>query len=110
MLGFKQDQLTCRKLLLHDTDTGPLIQAFALMMIAVATEYVECPAYLEDEEESADHSRRCEWDHQTWQVRRTDHHVLPFLQILFCTGFFLPFLQEFFFCRTKLLRIFNYLL
>ncbi len=76
------------------------------MMIAVATEHVECPAYLEDEEESADHSRRCEWDHQTWQVRRTDHHVLPSLQILFCTGFFLPFLLEFFFsCRTTLLRI-----
>jgi hypothetical protein len=28
------------------------------------------------------------------------------LQILFCTGFFLPFLLEFFFsCRTTLLRI-----
>jgi len=66
------------------------------MMIAVATEHVECPAYLEDEEESADHSRRCEWDHQTWQVRRTDHQVLPSLQILFCTGFFLPFLLVFF--------------
>jgi hypothetical protein len=70
------------------------------MMIAVATEHVECPAYLEDEEESADHSRRCEWDHQTWQVRRTDHHVLPSL-----LEFFLPFLLEFFFWRTTSLRI-----
>jgi hypothetical protein len=44
-------------LLVENCCFGPLIQAFALMMIAVATEHVECPAYPEVEEESADHSR-----------------------------------------------------
>jgi hypothetical protein len=75
------------------------------MMIAVATEHVECPAYLEDEEESADHFRRCEWDHQTWQVRRTDHHALLLCKFCFAQGFFFLFCLSFFFCRPTLLRI-----
>ncbi len=76
-------------------------------MIAVATEHVECPAYLEDKEESADHFRRCEWDHQTWQVRRTDHHALLLCKFCFAQGFFFLFCLSFFFLQTNIVKNFS---
>lgn len=39
------------------------------LLLLLLPEHLEQPPSLEDKEESAHHSRQCEWYHKAWQVR-----------------------------------------